>query len=394
MIAVSMIATMAGCGSSTDSSDTSSTSGDTSSSTSTSFEGVELVPITSSGESWGAKSGEYSISEGMYALNLISGLGEAEMLIEYGEDVLTADINGMTGKEYIVDYAHRMTGRQFVALERFNELGLELSEEDWAYINENVEYSYLNMSDLYDMMAILQDDIRDINENSLMLSSIFESLYSRGGELGYTDQDAIDYVSNSLYFGYVVAIPVVDLTTGEQLDEATVTEIKARAEGYLADVQNGANIVDFIHTEINALEIADGMEPTERVEEDYMYLQVMGLADSIYYPLELVALLSGDNYDVTLIETDEFILVAQNVAVEELDMEIIDAEYEYVLPSLKVDEFLANIDAAALEIEVEYNPAVVEAMDIEALKKLGDDYMVWMQYEIQNRLEAQMATGE
>ncbi len=325
--------------------------------------------------SWVAKYNETTISPGVYSVHLVNGVSLAQQHVGHtdedhtatttddGGDLMTAMVDGKTGKQYVTDYANEQTSMQLVMHEKYVELGLSLTEEEESELLSYSDQVYQADSALYSALNVTLADIVESNRLSQETFMVFEALYTQGGEYGYELQEAFDYYADTYYNALVLPIPKVD-ATGVALPEADLIAAKELADNYLASIEAGdMTMVDAIYEE-GIKSLSAGTELPEKMEaEDYL-IPVEKADNGYYFPLSLSEYLaSADAGDVELIDDEYYYMLVEkhdetNVS-EALAVEV----YDQMLVTIKGDEFLEMADtwvADAVKAEtLVYNDAAL-----------------------------------
>ena len=335
---------------------------------------LSVAGCGSSDKSWAAKSGEETVSAGMYILNVMSGLSMATQQIEADADFETAEIEGVSTSDYVIDYAKEETSRQLALHSKFVELGLELTEAEVGEYKAYAKQMYDQSGDLYKSNGVTLEAVEDANRISIETFKVFQNLYGKDGEFGYTEDDAKAYFEENFYLAYVVALPKIDSTTGVALDEAGLAAVKTQADAYMKEIEEGRNIVDVIVAE-GMKTLAEGTETPAR-GEDEDYQMIIGKTDLTNFPESLITHLSTAVVDeVVMVEDDIFHMIVKKADASAAKSELVISYYEQLLPSIKGEEYMTLVDTWGAALEVTYNEDAVAEYSPEKVKKITDDYI-------------------
>ena len=145
---------------------------------------------------WIAKSGEETANTGVYMLYLINAYAQAMTKVQTdaaaeGEsgassmtdaEVLKAAIEGLPAEEWIVNTAKKDIQRYFATNQKFDEMGLALSEDDQASIDYYASQMYAQSEEFLTQNSIGQESVKQYYANNFKTNTIFMSLYDEGGE--------------------------------------------------------------------------------------------------------------------------------------------------------------------------------------------------------------------
>ena len=158
---------------------------------------------------------------------------EAETTKDIKKIMKNADIDGITAEEWIQNKAVEYC-QTFVAIEKeFDALGLTLSGEDLAAIDNSVLSSMNYYGEFFEDTGIGEKSVKDIVTSSYKKSALWAAYYGEDGSEGIEESELYDYyVDNHLRVKYI-EMPLKD-GEGNLLKADGKAEIEAMAEDYLA----------------------------------------------------------------------------------------------------------------------------------------------------------------
>ncbi|MBP0972968.1 MAG: hypothetical protein J5851_03570 [Oscillospiraceae bacterium] len=205
----------------------------------------------------------YSVPAGVYIYFANTAYNQAlSQLKEENEDLDTEDtkaIQGMTLEDkdvrtWIEDKATEMCV-DFAATElKFDELGLELSDEDKLNLDSMMEYYWGNNQEVMEKNGIGEASFKKIITSSYKSDAIFEYYYGIGGELGVTEQDLYDYyVENNMRVQYT-RFKLTD-SEGNLMKSEDKAAMKKRVEDYKKRIEDAyaAGGADAAEAEMDAV---------------------------------------------------------------------------------------------------------------------------------------------
>lgn len=174
------------------------------------------------------------IRAGVYLSYMLTSYYEATTLnTDSSKKVLSTEIEGKPAAEWIIDDTIEACREHVAVLQWFDELGLQLSEDDLAVIEYNVKSSLAQGEDFFNRNGIGAASLRELITASFKRQKIYEHFYAVGGVKGVTEDDVKTYFSDSyaeirmMTFSYTNA----DKTA---MTDAQRAERKALAQGFLA----------------------------------------------------------------------------------------------------------------------------------------------------------------
>lgn len=228
LAAVSMTATMAGCGSNT----------------------THALEVDG-----------YSVPAGIYIYFSNTAYNNAlSQLTQENPDLDTTDVNAVKAsvledkdvRTWIEDKATEMCV-DFVATEKkFEELGLELSAEDKDYLDSMMAYYWASNQETFEKNGISEASFEKILTSSYKSDALFEYYYGIDGEEGVTEDDLYTYYTEHNIRSQYIRFDLVD-GEGNMLKSDGKEQMKDMVEDYQARVEeaydNGG--VDAVMTEMN-----------------------------------------------------------------------------------------------------------------------------------------------
>lgn len=190
-------------------------------------------------------SGE-KINAGVYINFLLTEMTNQMSTLYYAQKIsdpseaLTQNIDGKSFKTYVKEEAIKKT-KEFAAINaKFDELGLKLTKDQKAEIKEQVESSWEQAKDFYEVEGISKESLKMVTEMTYKRQAVFDHYYETDGETPVTDEDIQNYLNENFIRFKQIAFSKSFAAEGEDVD-AENAEIKAKAESYLEQAKS----VDF-----------------------------------------------------------------------------------------------------------------------------------------------------
>lgn len=145
-------------------------------------------------KTWAAKHGDDVMPIGAYIYYLSSAYTEAGNLVSANEKVLEGTIDGQGVKEWTKDRALAYVGAYYYICDKFDELGLTLTQEDLDAIDSNTStyWSYFKAS--MESTGISEESFKKaFAEHNMRAQMVLQALYGEGGEKEVPESELLDY---------------------------------------------------------------------------------------------------------------------------------------------------------------------------------------------------------
>ena len=281
------------------------------------------------------------INAGVYINYLLTEMTSQMYSMYYAQEIsdpkeaLEKDVEGENFKKYVKDKAIKDT-KEFAAINaKFKELGLKLTKEQKAEIEDSVSSSWEESGEFYESEGVSRESLKQINELSYKRQAIFEYYYYEGGIEEVTEDDLKTYVKDN-YIRYKQISFTKETAAGEDEDvSAKNEEIKAKADEYLAkaketDYEGFDALIDEYKAEQEAEEAAAAEEETsetETAETETAEVEDSTAAEETSSD-ESAAEDTSETSDESLTEVDGTVSQAEAAAEETADSTEVTAETE------------------------------------------------------------------
>lgn len=227
--------------------------------------------------SWIVKVDDVTVGSGTYIYYQTLGYSDAGnqlasqdinyyYMMMYGMSYIDEKIGDQTVSEYMNDYALSMC-KQYVVIEKlFDELKLEITDDEKAKINSDVKRLWEQSSESLEKAGIGKATVEKVALSALKEEKIFNTYYEVGGTNGTTEDDIKGYLANNYVRVKYITIPYAD-SADDAVDAARKSEAEAKANGYLDRINAGESI-DLIIEEYEAEAAAENEEDSEDNLED------------------------------------------------------------------------------------------------------------------------------
>lgn len=295
------------------------------------------------------KTDDYSVNAGVYIYYVISQINNQAYSYYYTNGAASENIveeaygdGTMTVGEYSQEAAYQSCKELVLANIKFEELGLELSQDDLDSIDAAVD-SYWD-EDYYESMGISKDSIREIQKGGVMLDKIFLAYYGENGIEEVTQNDIDQHLSDNY-----VRFKLISIQKSEDNPDAaqTMAEEYARAaeeksfDEVIKDYQDSQESSD--DESSDGTQTADGDEQDEQEEDDNNIF--VNKNSSSYSSNEVVKYIDGTmiNDQISTYEDDYYCYVIQKLDVLDYPKYSSD-NHDSLLSEMKSEEFQQKLE--------------------------------------------------
>lgn len=315
-----------------------------------------LLSLASCGKqtTYAAKSGEFTISTGIYVLALLQGFDE---YVLYNEDYDPAnkeywsiEVDGATYEQRVTDYAKDYI-REYLAVQKlYTELGLKYEEGEEEYIKEQIATSWQTLANLYEPNGCSQASFLEGNLNEYKRYKIFCELYKQGAEKAASDEEVKAYIDENAYRIKYVYADLTDESGALITDEAAIKAVQDEMQE-IADKVNDGGDIDTLADEYYD---DDEIDTTNPVRNETYFRKSSSDID----PTVLSAVEEIEIGDCSVCTTTYGVFALQRYLPSESDLIFYDM-YSDAVQELKGDEFDLYMKEYASSIEVEFNEKTV-----------------------------------
>lgn len=193
------------------------------------------------------QSGDQKVNAGIYIYNMYSEMSYQMSMMYYTqgitENYFDQEVEGKKFADYLSEQALKATKEYVAVVNKFEELGLELTEEETKEISDNVRSTWDSYGDFYESEGISKDSVKLVMRASTMRTKLFDYYYGEGGEEAVSDSDIESYLNDN-YVRYKTIAIAKSTNEDETAAETEDQEKKALRDEYL-EKANGVSFEDF-----------------------------------------------------------------------------------------------------------------------------------------------------
>lgn len=145
--------------------------------------------------------GDSKINAGIYIYNELTEMSYQMTMMYYQKgikkDYFDQKVDGKAFDEYLSDYALTATKEYAAVVDKFNELGLTLSDEDIKSINDSISSTWDSQGEFYESEGISKESVKLALKGSKMREELFDHYYAEGGEEAVSDDEMVKYLDDN-----------------------------------------------------------------------------------------------------------------------------------------------------------------------------------------------------
>lgn len=228
-------------------------------------------------KTWAAKRGQETLPIGSYIYYLNTSFSEAMDKVPSDTEVLKATIDGKDGETWIKDRAKDYLGAYFYVNRKFDEMALELTEEEKLSLDSTTESYWAYYKSYFENMGIAKESFHlAFSEYNTKLRLVMLSIYDTGGELELSNEDLENYFSeNYYYYSYFSAAlsSYDDEGNATNLTDEEKAALKDKLQGYVNSINSGDMTLEeaaeaYAEEELDGAENSTYVEPFSAVKTD------------------------------------------------------------------------------------------------------------------------------
>lgn len=312
--------------------------------------------------SYVAKSGDVTVTPGIYLFNLLRSMTRAaNLLTDPPKDIWTAQIDGQPLEDWVIADAQKEVAK-YVAVEHLAaEKGIALTEEQETEVSNLVSvmrqyYAY------YEKNGISEDSLSAVIGNQYLSEALFNLQYGPEGETPIPEADIEQYYTDHFVrFKYIIFDS--NDSEGNPLEGDAKAELEEIMDTYLKTAQEDPESMDTLIAQYNAYRTAKNGENPEEADP-YSDVTVSGTTNNLYhldvtnqgtFPSSFVQSIQELPFDEpTLKDYEQTKYLAIRYPLD-LESEDFQNSLSMIRSGLKGEEFNAWLDTQTANYSVEYN---------------------------------------
>lgn len=314
--------------------------------------------------SWTFRSGDYTVTSGMYVGLSMDALSAASATEGYDSTLspFDQDIEGTDSVKWLQAKANELS-KEYLAVEaEFDGRGLTLSEEDLSNISYQLEmyWTQLGMGTVYEEEGCGKTSYESLIANSYKKGLLFQNIYGEGGEEEVPESELEATFRNDYVKGVYISLSILD-EEGEKLTGDDLQAVKDDAQKLADRIEAGE---DFEEVKAQYLADPDAEEEEDSEPADTSIVTLKESATTAPYN----AIASGEVGEVQVVEGTSAMYVVQTLDV--MSGTSFDDYRDTILQNMKADEFEELIDEWVSALDISENESAVSKHSPKHLKDL------------------------
>lgn len=327
---------------------------------------LSLAGCYDENKTWAAKKGDTTLPIGSYIYYLNSAYSEAMAKVPSGDEVVKATIEEKDAETWIRERAESYLRSFYFVNEKFDELGLELTEDDIASIDSNTDSFWSYYKTGFEEMGIAKESFRTaFTLYNTRQEKLMYAMYGKDGELELSDDDLKAYVTEN-YYNYQYFSASLSTTdddgNSQDLTDEEKTALKTKLEAYVRDINKGDMTLEEAATDYAEKELGGADKTTYSAPSP---TQITNLNESIRTGIESVK----DN-EAVFVETSSSYLVIFRLPIADgfSDMIAEESGRNSLISSMKGKEFSEYVLEQGKSTEgIEINEAALKSVKLSSM---------------------------
>lgn len=315
--------------------------------------------------SWTFRSGDYTVTSGMYVGLSIDAVNAAMPTEGYdtSKNPFSQDIEGSDAEKWIQSKANNLS-KEYLAVEtQFAERGLSLTEEDQTNIDYQVSmyWDTFGMGTAYEEEGCGKTSFTNLITNSYKKNLLFEAIYGEGGEKEVSEAELEAAYQEDYAKGVYISLSLLD-SEGTKLTGDELEAVKNDAQK-LADRINDGEDFETVKAEYLADPDAEEEDASEEPADTSVVFRKEDASAQPY-----TAILEGEIGKAQVVEDEETIYVVQ--ALDVMSGDSFESYRSSILQEMKGEEFNEMVSEWANALTIEENSSAVSKHNPKHLKDL------------------------
>ncbi len=220
---------------------------------------------------WVAQKGETVVTNGMYKGMLVNAYRQGSLTVTDSSVPLEKQqIDGKNFYDWVKEQALRDLQMYYGVTQKCDELGIDLEQERIDSLTKSVEENWAQL-EIFDKNGCDTQSYTALNLYSHKSNMLFEKTYGQGGQKQVSEQEILDYYQSQYARIKLIAMPKTS-PDNNLFNQEGESLLVARANSYLARLQNGESIDDLIKENDNYYKTDKQQEQQEQNPDDNYYV--------------------------------------------------------------------------------------------------------------------------
>ena len=316
-------------------------------------------------KTWAARQGDDTMPIGGYIYYLYSAYSEAMQKVDTETQVLKAEIDGEDATQWIKDRAMSYLQSYYYIGDKFDEYGLELTQEDQNTISSTTDSFWAYYQSMFeDELGIAKASFdQAYSQYNAKYQKVMKAMYDEGGELALADNELKDYFTENYYsyeYFFVSLTTTNDDGEKETLSADDQDALKKELQSYVDKINSG---------DMTLSEAAEEYAADHDADSTY-YKPSAAKSDNITSEL-VTALDSVSEGKAAVASTSNALYVIRKLSIDDAytdEVEASDSRYISLLADMKGDEFNDYVMEQSVSVsDVEINTAAINSVSLSSM---------------------------
>ena len=331
--------------------------------------------------------GDSKINAGIYIYNELTEMSYQMTMMYYQKgikkDYFDQKVDGKAFDEYLSDYALTATKEYAAVVDKFNELGLTLSDEDIKSINNSISSTWDSQGEFYESEGISKESVKLALKGSKMREELFDHYYAEGGEEAVSDDEMVKYLDDNYLRYKSISFAKTKASTDSSssaTDSSTDSDSSASDSSTTSDDTSSVAESDTSSTasddtssvsdstadsssasDSDSSTDSSSSEPDPYANEKMMNYGAMDDSQKDTTNGKILKEVSGMSTDVaTAYEDDNAYYILIKGDVKERDTEYAKDKHEDLLKEMKSDEFQKKLTSWVEKLDIKVNNKAIK----------------------------------
>lgn len=214
---------------------------------------LSLGACYSEENTWAAKHGDDTMPIGSYIYYLNSAYTDAGSHVSANDAILGASIDGKSAKEWMKDRALAYVGAYYFVRDKFDEMGLTLSEDDLSAIDTGASTYWTYYKEGMEAMGVSEDSFKKAYaEHNVRARLLMLAMYGEDGEMAVSEDDFWDYYEENYYsyeYMYVSKSKTDEENNSVALTDEELADMKDSLQEFAGQINDGSITLSEAYTE-------------------------------------------------------------------------------------------------------------------------------------------------
>ncbi len=333
---------------------------------------LSLAGCYSENKTWSAKKGDDTLPIGAYIFYLNSAYSEARGKVSTETDVLEGQIKyektgeTLDGKTWVENRALDYVRAYYYVNDKFDELGLEFTEEDKSDAQTNTDSMWSYYKTTMEDLGIAKESYHlAFTVYNAKYQRVMEAMYGEGGEFEVSQDELKDYFTENYYsyeYFYAPLTKTDDDGNSVNLSDEEKEEVKSRLEAYVTKVNAGETTLEEAASQY-AEESSDSADSTTYQAPSPVLKE--NLTDESIKD----ALKNGEDDKAALVEssTNYYVVLKHNIADKFTETVEDETQKTSVIANMKGEEFAEYVTEQEVE-GLEFNETALNSVKLSKIR--------------------------